>query len=112
MMESHEPRAIGSRLGTAAEPTFHTGRHARWRSQRHVQEILDEMKANKEKWVAADAKWVAEEERRRNSPLAERLKEDGQELLREFEDNLPASWCRPLRVLVVASSRCTGVSYR
>ena len=62
-------------LGTAAEPTFHTGRRARWRSQRHVQEILDEMKGNKEKWAAADAKWAAEEERRRNSPRAERLKE-------------------------------------
>jgi hypothetical protein len=45
------------------------------------------MKANKEKWAAADAKWVAEEERRRNPPPVERLKEDGQELLREFEDN-------------------------
>jgi hypothetical protein len=55
---------------------FYTERRARWRSQPHVQEILDEMKANKEKWAAADAKWVAEEERRRNSPPAERLKED------------------------------------
>ena len=45
------------------------------------------MKANKEKWATADAKWAAEEERHRNSPPAERLKEDGQELLRELEDN-------------------------
>jgi hypothetical protein len=99
-MESHEPRAsqskrdrqrsrspLGSRLGTAAEPTFHTGRRAQWRSQHRFQEVLDEMKANKEKWAAADEKWAAEEERRRNLPPAERLREDGQTLLRELEDN-------------------------
>src|SRR5271156_2527657 len=62
-----------------------TGRRARWRSQRHVQEILNEMKANKEKWAAADAKWAAEEERRCNSPPAERFQGNGQELLREFD---------------------------
>jgi hypothetical protein len=38
------------------------------------------MKANKEKWAA-------EEERRPNLPPAERLREDGQTLLRELEDN-------------------------
>jgi hypothetical protein len=92
-MESHKPRASqsqrdrqrsrspsGSRLETAAEPTFRTGRGARWRSQRHFQEVLDEVKANKEKWAA-------EEERHRNLPPAERLKEDGQGLLRQLEDS-------------------------
>jgi hypothetical protein len=97
-MESHKPRASqpqrdrqrsrspsGSRLGTAAEPTFRTGRRAR--SLRRFQEVLDEMEANKEKWAAVEEKWAAEEERRHNLPPAERLKEDGQELLRELEDN-------------------------
>ena len=90
-MESHKPRASqsqrdrrrsrspsGSRLGTAAEPTFRTGRRAR--SLRRFQEALEEMEANKEKWAA-------EEERRHNLPPAERLKEDGQGLLRELENN-------------------------
>jgi hypothetical protein len=97
-MESHKPRAsqsqrdrrrsrspFGSRLGTAVEPALSTGRRAR--SLRRFQEALDEMEANKEKWAAVEEKWAAEEERRHNLPPAERLREDGQELLRELEDN-------------------------
>jgi len=45
------------------------------------------MEASKEKWAAVKEKWAAEEERRHNLPPAERLKEDGQQLLRQLEDN-------------------------
>jgi hypothetical protein len=91
MTESHEPRAgqlqryhrrsrspPDARLGTAAQPTFRTRRRAR--SPHSDQKFKDELRAA---WEKSEA----EEERRRNLPRSQRLKEDGQGLLRQLEGN-------------------------
>ena len=91
MMESHRPRAgqlqrdhrrsrspPDARLGTAAQPTFRTRRRAR--SPRSNQKFKDELRAA---WEKSEA----QEERRRNLPRTQRLKEDGQGLLRQLEGN-------------------------